>query len=623
MAFSAANFKKASHKKGKKGNKDSKSNNAENSSKGVPSIQERDSTSLDTTRKEYIFQMHNVSKQLPSGKQILENISLSFFPSAKIGIIGSNGSGKSTLLRIMAGLDSNFYGEARPQDGISIGYLAQDPLLDNGRTVKENIDHAVMPIRETLEKYQVLCNQLATVTPESTQYESICSEMEIVRDRIDALNGWELEYILEQTMNALRCPSGDALVENLSGGEKRRVVLCQLVLKRPDLLLLDEPTNHLDAESVQWLETFLSTFTGTVVVVTHDRYFLDRVTEWILELDRGRGLPFRGNYSSWLEQKQKKFESEQKQSRHLQKIIEKELEWIRSTASGPEKKQSVRINRYEELLKQANVFDKNRNYSSELYIPPGPPLGGLVLEVTQLKKSYDSQLLFENLNFSVPRGAIVGIIGGNGAGKSSLFRMIAGTEKADEGTIRLGDTVQLIYVDQERSGLNPEKSVFEQIADGYDDMPFGSSTIKSRQYLAWFGFKGQDQQKKVKDLSGGEKNRLNLAIPQEMLQLVDDVLKQQGNFLLLDEPTNDLDIETLRNLENGILNFTGSAMIISHDRAFLDRIATHILAFEGNSNVRWFQGNFSDFEEYLLKHHGKTLQPERIKFRRLPKFVME
>lgn len=553
---------------------------------------------------QYIYTMQGVSKIVPPKKEILKNIWLSFYPGAKIGVLGLNGSGKSTLLKIMAGVDKDYIGEARPQPGIKIGYLPQEPQLDPNKDVRGNIEESMGDIKNMLDRFNEISMKFAEPMSDD-EMNQLLEEQGELQNKIDAVGGWELERKLEIAADALRLPPWDADVNKLSGGERRRVALCKLLLSKPDMLLLDEPTNHLDAESVAWLERFLHDFPGTVVAVTHDRYFLDNVAGWILELDRGEGIPYEGNYSSWLEQKEKRLAQEEKQQAAHQKAIAKELEWVRSNAKGRQAKSKARLAQFEELNSQE--FQK-RNETQELYIPPGPRLGDVVIEMESVTKSFSDRLLLDNLTFSVPKGAIVGIIGPNGAGKSTFFKMIMGVEKPDSGSIRLGDTVQLAYVDQSRDALDGNKSVWQEVSDGLDIITVGSFQMPSRAYIGRFNFKGSDQQKFVKDLSGGERNRLHLA----------KLLRSGGNVLLLDEPTNDLDVETLRALEEALLTFPGCGLVISHDRWFLDRIATHILAFEGDSSVSFFAGNYTEYEADRLKRLGDVAkQPHRVKYKKI------
>ncbi|MCC6134741.1 MAG: energy-dependent translational throttle protein EttA [Candidatus Contendobacter sp.] len=551
---------------------------------------------------QYIFTMNRVGKIVPPKREILKDISLSFFPGAKIGVLGLNGSGKSTLLRIMAGLDTEILGEARPLAGIKVGFLSQEPQLDPAKDVRGNVEEAMAPIKDALARLDEV--YAAYADPEA-DFEKLASEQADLEAWLQTADGHNLERTLGIAADALRLPPWDAAVTNLSGGEKRRVALCRLLLSKPDMLLLDEPTNHLDAESVAWLERFLQDYPGTVVAVTHDRYFLDNVAGWILELDRGRGIPWEGNYSSWLEQKEKRLEIEEKQETAHIKAMKAELEWVRSNPKGRHTKSKARLTRFEEL--ESQEFQK-RNETQELYIPPGPRLGELVVEATGLCKGFGEQLLIDGLNFNLPKGGIVGVIGPNGAGKTTLFRMLVGQEQPDSGTLRIGETVKLAYVDQSRDSLAPEKTVWQEISDGLDLVTIGTYQINSRAYVGRFNFKGQDQQKFVKDLSGGERNRIHLA----------KLLKSGGNVLLLDEPTNDLDVETLRALEEALLTFAGCVVVISHDRWFLDRIATHILAFEGDSQVIWFEGNYADYDTDRKRRLGvEADQPHRIKYRKL------
>lgn len=550
---------------------------------------------------QYVFTMNRVGKVVPPKREILKDISLSFFPGAKIGVLGLNGAGKSTLLRIMAGIDQDYIGEARPQPGINVGYLPQEPELDDSKTVKEIVEESVSGIHNALAE---LDQVYADYAEPDADFDALAKKQGELEAFIQASDGHDIERKMEVAADALRLPAWDAMVKNLSGGERRRVALCRLLLSSPDMLLLDEPTNHLDAESVAWLERFLHDYTGTVVAITHDRYFLDNVAGWILELDRGQGIPFEGNYSQWLENKEKRLEIEAKQEDSRQKTIKQELEWVRSNAKGRQSKSKARLARFEEMSSQE--FQK-RNETNELYIPPGPRLGSKVIEVDGISKSFGDHLLYENVSFSVPPGAIVGIIGGNGAGKSTLFRMIAGHDKPDSGTITVGETVKLAYVDQMRD-LNGDNTVWEELSDGNDIIKIGNYETPSRAYVGRFNFKGADQQKRVADLSGGERNRLHLA----------KLLKEGGNVLLLDEPTNDLDVETLRALEEALLNFPGSALVISHDRWFLDRVATHILAFEDDGEVVYFEGNFSEYDEDHKKRKGDSaMVPQRMKYKKL------
>ena len=553
---------------------------------------------------EYIFQMKDLRKVVPPGREILKGISLSFFFGAKIGVIGANGAGKSSLLRIMAGEDSRFLGEAFPAKGIRTGFLPQEPRLDPEKTVLGNVEEGVREARALLDRYNAISERLGEPL-EAGEMEKLLEEQAQVQDRIDATNAWELDRTLEIAMDALRCPPPDADVAAISGGERRRVALCRLLLSRPDLLLLDEPTNHLDAESVAWLERFLKEYPGTVVAVTHDRYFLDNVAGWILELDRGAGIPWQGNYSSWLEQKRTRLAQEEKAQGARQRTLERELEWVRMAPRARQAKSKARLAAYERLLAEET---ERLPETVEIYIPPGPRLGGVVVEAEHLRKGYGDLLLIEDMTLTLPPGGIVGVIGPNGAGKTTLFRMVVGRERPDSGILRLGETVRLAYVDQSRESLDGERSVWEVIADGQETIELGKRRVSARSYAASFNFKGPDQQKKVKDLSGGERNRVHLA----------RVLKSGANVLLLDEPTNDLDVDTLRALEEALLNFAGCAVVISHDRWFLDRTATHILAFEGDSRVVWFEGNYQDYHADLLKRLGAAAaEPHRIKYRKL------
>ena len=551
---------------------------------------------------QYIYTMNGVGKVVPPKREILRDIYLSFFPSAKIGVLGLNGAGKSTLLRIMAGVDTEYLGEARPQPGIRIGYLAQEPHLDTSKTVRGNVEEAVQAVKDALERLDALYGEYAN--PDA-DFDALAKEQGELESFIQTVDGHNLERQLEIAADALRLPAWDADVAKLSGGEKRRVALCKLLLSGPDMLLLDEPTNHLDAESVAWLERFLHEYKGTVIAVTHDRYFLDNVCGWILELDRGHGIPWEGNYSSWLEQKEKRLEVEEKQESARQRAMKAELEWVRSNPKGRHAKSKARIARFEDLSSQEN---QQRNETKEIFIPPGPRLGDTVVEAQELRKAYGDRLLIDGLSFNLPRGGIVGVIGPNGAGKTTLFRMLTGQEKPDGGELRIGETVQLAYVDQSRDDLSDDKTAWQEISDGQDIITVGKFQMPSRAYLSRFNFKGTDQQKLVKELSGGERNRLHLA----------KLLKSGGNVLLLDEPTNDLDVETLRALEEAILDFPGCVVVISHDRWFLDRIATHMLAFEGDSKVVWFEGNYADYETDRHRRLGTDAdQPHRIKYRRL------
>lgn len=550
---------------------------------------------------QYIYTMNGVGKVVPPNRFVLKDIYLNFFPGAKIGVLGYNGAGKSTLLRIMAGVDTDIIGEARPQPGINIGYLPQEPQLDPTKDVRGNVEEGLKAVKDAQARLEEV---YAAYAEPDADFDALAAEQARLENILQAADAHNLDHKLEVAADALRLPPWDADVTKLSGGEKRRVALCRLLLSSPDMLILDEPTNHLDAESVAWLERFLQEFPGTVVAVTHDRYFLDNVAGWILELDRGQGIPWQGNYSSWLEQKEKRLEQEKKAEQGRLKAMKEELEWVRSNPKGRQAKSKARMQRFEEL--SSSDYQK-RAETNEIYIAPGPRLGDLVIEAQGISKSFGDRVLYENLSFNLPKGGIVGVIGPNGAGKTTLFRMITGQEQPDSGTIRIGDTVKIAYVDQSRDALDPNKTVFEEIADGHDLMNVNGYTLQSRAYIGRFNFKGDAQQKRIGDLSGGERNRVHLA----------KLLKSGGNLLLLDEPTNDLDVETLRALEEALLNFPGCAVVISHDRWFLDRIATHILAFEGNSQVVWFEGNYSDYEEDYKRRHGNELHPQRIKYKRL------
>ncbi len=553
---------------------------------------------------QYVYVMKGLSKVYPGGKKILEDIWLSFLPGAKIGVLGLNGAGKSTLLKIMAGIDKDVAGENFVAEGATVGYLQQEPQLDPKKTVYENILEGMGPLKTMLDRFNEVSNLLGEVTDDDEMNALIAEQAEL-QEKIDAANAWDLERTIEIAMDALRCPSGDADVTRLSGGERRRVALCRLLLQKPDLLLLDEPTNHLDAESVAWLERFLHEYTGTVVAVTHDRYFLDNVAGWILELDRGKGIPWEGNYSSWLAQKKKRLALEEKTESKRQKTLERELEWIQASPKARQAKSKARITAYENLLAEAK--DKTPEEMS-IAIAPGPRLGNVVVEAEGLRKAFGDRLLIDGLDFKLPPGGIVGVIGPNGAGKTTLFRMITGQEKPDAGTLRVGDTVKIGYVDQSRDTLDANRSVWEEITGGGPDVEIGGRRMQSRAYVAQFNFSGNDQQKKVGVLSGGERNRVHLA----------KILKTGCNLLLLDEPTNDLDVDTLRALEEGLSSFPGCAVIISHDRWFLDRIATHILAFEGDSQVVWFEGNYQDYEADRKRRLGAAAdQPHRIKYKKL------
>jgi energy-dependent translational throttle protein EttA len=553
---------------------------------------------------QYIYTMKGLGKVHPPDAVVLKDIWLSFLPGAKIGVLGLNGAGKSSLLKIMAGEDHEFIGEAAPADGISVGFLHQEPRLNADKTVKGNVEEGVAPIKTLLDRYDELNMKLGEdLSPE--EMDKVLEEQGRLQDRIDAVNAWEIDSQLELAMDALRCPPPDADVSTLSGGERRRVALCRLLLTAPDLLLLDEPTNHLDAESVAWLERFLKEYKGTVVAVTHDRYFLDNVAEWILELDRGSGIPWKGNYSSWLDQKQQRLAQEEKSESKRQKTLQRELEWIRMAPRARQAKGKARLNAYEQLL---NEDTAQKLEQVEIYIPPGPRLGDVVVEARGVRKAYGDLLLMDDLSFTLPRGGIVGVIGPNGAGKTTLFRMMTGQEKPDGGTLRLGETVQLGYVDQSRDALNANKSVWEEITGSEDELQVGKRTVASRAYVSWFNFKGAQQQRKVGTLSGGERNRVHLA----------KLLQRGSNLLLLDEPTNDLDVDTLRALEEALVNYAGCAVVISHDRWFLDRIATHMLAFEGDSRVVWFEGNYQDYEADRKRRLGAEADtPHRIKYRKL------
>jgi energy-dependent translational throttle protein EttA len=553
---------------------------------------------------QFIYTMKGLGRVHPPDHVVLKDIWLSFLPGAKIGVLGLNGSGKSTLLRIMAGEDTEFIGEAFPASGISVGYLPQEPRLDAGKNVLGNVEEGVSEIRVLLNRYDEINARFADdLSPD--EMDKVLEEQGRIQDRIEAANGWDLDSRLELAMDALRLPPADADVSTLSGGERRRVALCRLLLRSPDLLLLDEPTNHLDAESVAWLERFLKDYPGTVVAVTHDRYFLDNVAGWILELDRGSGIPWEGNYSSWLEQKQQRLTLEEKQETKRQRTLQRELDWIRMSPRARQAKGKARLNAYEDLLKQDTA---QKIEQVEIYVPPGPRLGDVVVEARDLRKSYGDLLLMDDVEFTLPRGGIVGVIGPNGAGKTTLFRMIPGQEKPDAGMLRIGETVQIGHVDQSRDALGAERTVWEEISGGQDEIELGKRTVASRAYVSWFNFKGRDQQRKVGSLSGGERNRVHLA----------KLLRRGSNLLLLDEPTNDLDVDTLRALEEALLAFAGCAVVISHDRWFLDRIATHMLAFEGDSKVVWFQGNYQDYEADRKRRLGAEAdQPHRIKFRKL------
>ena len=551
---------------------------------------------------QYIYVMQRLTKIFPGGKKVLEGITLAFLPGAKIGVLGANGAGKSTLLRVMAGLDQDFSGEAWAADGAKVGFLPQEPELDPAKDVLGNVMEGAATTKALLDRFDEVSAQFAD--PDADM-DALMAEQAELQEKIDAVDGWDLQRTLDIAMDALRCPPGDQDVTTLSGGERRRVALCRLLLQQPDLLLLDEPTNHLDAESVAWLERFLQDYKGTVVAITHDRYFLDNVAGWILELDRGRGIPWQGNYSSWLEQKQKRLAQEERQEEARQRTLERELEWIRQSPRARQAKSKARITAYEDLLGQAQ---ERAPGNAQIVIPAGPRLGDLVIEAEHLRKGYGDRLLIDDLSFRLPRGGIVGVIGANGAGKTTLFRMITGEEQPDDGALRIGETVSLGYVDQSRAALDADKSVWQEISGGVDQIELGNREVNSRAYVSAFNFRGPDQQKKVGMLSGGERNRVQLA----------KLLKGGANVILLDEPTNDLDVDTLRALEDALLEFAGCAVVISHDRWFLDRIATHMLAFEGDSNVEWFEGNYQDYEADRKRRLGAEAdQPHRIKYKPL------
>ena len=552
---------------------------------------------------QYVYTMHRVTKVVPPNRTLIKDVSLSFFPGAKIGVLGLNGAGKSTVLKIMAGEDKEFDGEARPQPGTRIGYLAQEPALPEEKTVREVVMEGVGDVQSLLDRFNAISDRFAEPMDDDEMTELLAEQAEL-QDKIDAAGGWELDRTLEVAADALRLPDWESKIDLLSGGERRRVALCRLLLSKPDMLLLDEPTNHLDAESVAWLERFLDDFPGTVMAVTHDRYFLDNVAGWILEMDRGHGLPYEGNYSAWLEQKEARLAIEAKQEDTRQKMIKSELEWVRSNPKGRQAKSKARLKQFEEL--NSKEF-QSRNETRQIYIPPGPRLGDQVIEAKGVYKGFGQDLLIEDLSFKIPPGAIVGIVGGNGAGKSTLFKMIAGQEQPDQGSIDIGETVELAFVDQRRDSLADDRQVWEEIAEGAEEVVVGNYRIPARAYASRFNFKGSEQQKRVGQLSGGERNRVHLA----------KTLRQGGNVLLLDEPTNDLDVETLRALEEGLLAFPGCALVISHDRWFLDRIATHVLAFEGDSHVEWFEGNFSDYEADLKRRRGDQAGPHRLKYKKL------
>jgi ATP-binding cassette ChvD family protein len=555
---------------------------------------------------DFIFTMQGVTKVHPPDKKVLENITLAFFPGAKIGVIGANGSGKSSLLRVMAGVDKDIYGEAKPHPGIKVGYFAQEPELGDAETVREAVDEGVQEVRALLTEFEELSMKLGEPMSDD-EMNKLLEKQGALQDKIEALDAWNLDQHVEVAMEALELPPADASIEHLSGGEKRRVALCRVLLSAPDMLLLDEPTNHLDASSVAWLERFLKEFKGTVVAVTHDRYFLDDVAEWILELDRGRGYPFKGNYSGWLEQKSARLALEEKQESARQRKLKQELDWVRASPRARQAKSKARLAAYEELLNQSN---KGSSDPAEISIPPGPRLGDTVIEADGLTKGFGDNLLIEDLSFRLPRSGIVGVIGPNGAGKTTLFKMLVGREKPDAGALKIGETVKIAYVDQSRESLVADNSVWQEISGGEDKIELGKREVASRAYCAWFGFKGAEQQKLVGTMSGGERNRVQLA----------KLLKEGGNLLLLDEPTNDLDVDTLRALEEALLEFPGCAVVISHDRWFLDRIATHILAFEGDSHVEWFEGNYQAYEEDRKRRLGVDAdQPHRVKYKRIRK----
>jgi len=553
---------------------------------------------------EFVFTMREVTRVHPPDKKVLDNVTLAFLPGAKIGVIGANGSGKSSLMRIMAGTDEGFTGEARPHPSIKVGYFAQEPDLGKANTVREAVDVAVADTRKLLTDFEAISAKFAEPMSDD-EMNTLLEKQGRLQDKIDAVDAWNLDQKVERAMDALRLPDPEANITVLSGGEKRRVALCRILLENPDMLLLDEPTNHLDAESVAWLERFLKEYPGTVVAVTHDRYFLDDVAQWILELDRGRGYPFQGNYSGWLEQKQARLAQEEKQESARQRKLKQELEWVRQSPKARQAKSKARLSAYEQLVSDS---EKSARDGGDISIPPGPRLGETVIEAKNLRKAFGDKLLIDDLSFRLPRSGIVGVIGPNGAGKSTLFRMLVGEDKPDAGELKLGDTVQISYVDQSREALSPDKNIWEEISGGEDVIELGAREVASRAYCSWFGFKGSDQQKKVGTLSGGERNRVHLA----------KLLKLGGNLLLLDEPTNDLDVETLRSLEGALLEFPGCVVVITHDRWFLDRIATHILAFEGDSHVEWFEGNYQAYEEDRKRRMGEDAdQPRRIKYRKI------
>lgn len=553
---------------------------------------------------QYVFVMQNLTKVFPGGKELFKGITLSFLPGAKIGVLGVNGAGKSTLLKIMAGVDKDFNGEAWAADGIKVGYLEQEPKLDPNKNVMENIMDGLAETRDLLKRFEEVSMRFGEELTDE-EMNNLINEQAELQEKIDACNGWDLERTIEIAMDALRCPPADADVTKLSGGERRRVALCRLLLSKPDMLLLDEPTNHLDAESVAWLENHLKDYKGTVVMVTHDRYFLDNVTGWILELDRGQGIPYEGNYSSWLEQKQKRLEQEAREETARQKVLANELEWIQKNPKARQAKSKARINAYDELLAQAS---KDKINTANITIPMTERLGDLVIEANHISKSFGDRVLIDDLSFKIPRGAIVGIIGPNGAGKTTLFKMITGQEKPNSGEIRLGDTVDLGYVDQTRDELDPNKNVWEEISDGLDMIQLGKKEVPSRAYVGQFNFKGSDQQKKVGQLSGGERNRVHLA----------KMLRKGANVIMLDEPTNDLDVDTLRSLEEGIMNYPGCVLVTSHDRWFLDRLATHILAYEDDGHVEWFEGNYEEYEKDKIRRLGEeAARPHRVRYKAL------
>ena len=553
---------------------------------------------------QYSYVMKDLSKTFPGGKEILKGVTLSFLPDAKIGVLGINGAGKSTLMKMMAGKEEASNGEAWDADGVRVGYLEQEPNLDESKTVAENVTDGMGGVKDLLDRFNVISEKFSEPMDDE-EMNNLLAEQGDLQEKIDAVDGWELERTIEIAMDALRCPPGDSHVNNLSGGERRRVALCRLLLQKPEMLLLDEPTNHLDAESVAWLERYLRDYAGTVLMVTHDRYFLDNVTGWILELDRGRGIPYEGNYSAWLEQKQKRLKQEEREDSARQRTLASELDWIRQSPRARQAKSKARITAYEELVEKSRDMAPG---SAQIVIPPSPRLGDLVIEAIDLKKGFENHLLIENLSFKLPPGGIVGIVGPNGAGKTTLFRMITGQEKPDEGTMRIGDTVKLGYIDQSRDSLDDSKTVWEEISGGLDEIELGKRTMQSRAYVAQFNFKGGDQQKKVGQLSGGERNRVHLS----------KMLKSGANVLLLDEPTNDLDVETLRALEESLTDFAGCAVVISHDRWFLDRLATHIIAFEGDSHVVWYEGNYEDYEADRKRRLGDDAdRPSRIKYKPL------